>query len=136
MLLPGLLLVVGAELWLTWRTALDAANAAYDRSLLGAIKSIDANISTASGGLGVELPYRMLEFFELTASGRVYYRVATEDGAGRDRQRRPAAAARPLVTGQPQFSDARYFDEPVRVGSYARDADRAAGRCSQGRSAW
>ncbi len=62
------------------RTAIDAANAAYDRSLLGAIKSIDANISTDSGGLAVELPYRMLEFFELTASGRVYYRVATEDG--------------------------------------------------------
>ncbi len=31
------LLVVGAKLWLTWRTAVDAANAAYDRSLLGAI---------------------------------------------------------------------------------------------------
>ena len=35
-LFPGLLAVVGAELWLTWRTAVDAANAAYDRSLLGA----------------------------------------------------------------------------------------------------
>ena len=79
-LFPGLLAVVGAELWLTWRTAVDAANAAYDRSLLGAIKAIDANISTASGGLGVELPYRMLEFFELTANGRVFYRVATDDG--------------------------------------------------------
>ena len=79
-LFPGLILVIGAELGLTWRAAVDAANAAYDRSLLGAIKSIDANISTASGGLGVELPYVMLEFFQLTASGQVYYRVATEGG--------------------------------------------------------
>ena len=78
-LLPGMLAVVGAELWLTWRTAVDASNAAYDRSLLGAIKSIDANISTESGGLSVELPYAMLEFFELTASGQVYFRVAAED---------------------------------------------------------
>ena len=62
-LLPGMLLVVAAELWLTWRTSLDAANAAYDRSLLGAIKAIDSNISTETGGLSVELPYRMLEFF-------------------------------------------------------------------------
>lgn len=79
-LLQGMLVVVAAELWLTWRTAVDAADAAYDRSLLGAVKSIDAGISTASGGLAVELPYRMLEFFEFTASGRVHYRVATEDG--------------------------------------------------------
>ncbi len=123
-LFPGLLAVVGAELVLTWRTAFDAANAAYDRSLLGAIKAMDANISTASGGLGVELPYRMLEFFELTANGRVFYRVATEDGlveiGNADLPRPP----RPLVTGQPQFSDASYFNEPVRVGSYARVLDR------------
>lgn len=122
-LFPGLLLVVGAELWLTWRTAVDAANAAYDRSLLGAIKAMDANISTASGGLGVELPYRMLEFFQLTASGNVYFRVATEDGLveiGNPELPPPPA---PLKTGQPQFSDDSYFDEPVRVGSYARLLD-------------
>ncbi|MEO6715002.1 MAG: sensor histidine kinase N-terminal domain-containing protein [Mycobacteriales bacterium] len=123
-LFPGLLLGIGTELWATWRTAVDAANSAYDRSLLGAIKSMDANISTESGGLGVELPYRMLEFFELTASGRVYYRVATEDGLveiGSPDLPRPA---RPLVTGQPQFSDEHYGDEQVRVGSYARLLDR------------
>ncbi|HEX5738522.1 MAG TPA: sensor histidine kinase N-terminal domain-containing protein, partial [Hydrogenophaga sp.] len=62
-LVPGMLLVFSAELWLAWRTASEAADAAYDRSLLGAVKSIDSSISTASGGLGVELPYRMLEFF-------------------------------------------------------------------------
>lgn len=122
-LFPGLLLVMGAELWLSWRTAHDAANAAYDRSLLGAIKAMDANITSASGGLGVELPYRLLEFFELTASGRVYYRVATEDGLvdiGNPELPRPD---RPLVTGQPQFSEAVYYDEAVRIGSYARLLD-------------
>lgn len=119
-LLPGMLLVVGAELWATWRTAVDAANAAYDRSLLGAIKAMDANISTASGGLGVELPYRMLEFFQLTASGQVYYRVATEDGLVEIGNADLPAPRTALVTGRPQFSDAIYVDEPVRVGSYAR----------------
>ena len=123
-LVPGLLLIAGAELWLTWRTAVDATNAAYDRSLLGAIKAMDANISTASGGLGVELPYRMLEFFELTASGNVYYRVATEDGLVEIGNADLPAAPRSLKTGQPQFIDARYFDEPVRVGTYARLLDR------------
>ena len=122
-LLPGMLVVFATELFENWRTATQAADAAYDRSLLGAIKSIDANISTASGGIGVELPYRMLEFFELTANGRVFYRVATEDGLveiGNDGLPPPLAA---LQTGKPEFQDAVYFGEPVRVGSYARLLD-------------
>lgn len=122
-LVPGLLLVGGAEVWLTWRTAVDAANAAYDRSLLGAIKAMDANISTASGGLGVELPYRLLEFFELTANGRVYYRVATEDGLVDIGNADLPPPPRVLVSESPQYSDATYYDEPVRVGSYARVLD-------------
>ena len=119
-LLPGMLLLVAAELLLTWRTSLDAANAAYDRSLLGAIKAIDSNISTESGGLSVELPYRMLEFFELTASGQVYYHVSTDDRLVEIGNSDLPAPQGPLVTGHPQFADAIYFDEPVRVGTYAR----------------
>jgi two-component system, OmpR family, sensor histidine kinase TctE len=130
-LVPGLLLVVGAELMLTWRASVDAANAAYDRSLLGAIKSIDANISTASGGLGVELPYVMLEFFQLTANGQVFYRVATEGGLVEIGHPDLPAPERSLVTGRPQFSDAVYFGSPVRVGSYARLLDRPLAGQSQ-----
>ncbi|MDD2808603.1 sensor histidine kinase [Rhodoferax sp.] len=119
-LLPGMLLVMGLEIVVSWRTALAAANAAYDRSLLGAIKAMDANISTASGGLSVELPYRMLEFFELTANGRVFYRVASGDGLVEIGNADLPGAPRPLVNGQPQFSDALYYGEPIRLGSYAR----------------
>ena len=78
-LVPGLLAVLGLDILVSWRNTLAGANAAFDRSLLGAVKAMDANISTASGGLSVELPYRMLEFFELTASGQVFYRVASDD---------------------------------------------------------
>ncbi len=122
-LFPSLITLIGAELWLTWRTAVDAANVAYDRSLLGAIKAMDANISTESGGVGVELPYRMLEFFELTASGRVYYRVATENGLVEIGNADLPRPTRSLITEHPQFSDATYFDTPVRIGSYARFMD-------------
>lgn len=127
LLVPGLLLVAATEVWQTWRTAVDAANAAYDRSLFGAIKAMDANISTASGGLAVELPYRLLEFFELTASGHVYYRVATEDGLVEIGSANLPSPPGVLVTGQPQFSDGVYFDDPVRVGSYARVLERPLG---------
>ena len=132
-LLPGMLALVAAELWLTWRTSLDAANAAYDRSLLGAIKAIDANISTDSGGLSVELPYRMLEFFELTASGPVYYRVASDDALVEIGNADLPPPAGPLVPGQPQFNDSHYFDQPVRIASYTRvlNAPIGAGKANQ-----
>jgi len=121
LLLPGLGAVVTGELWLAWRTASEAADAAYDRSLLGAVKSIDSSLSTASGGLGVELPYRMLEFFELTAQGQVFYRVATEDGLVEIGSVNLPSPPRPLKTGQPQFHEGVYVGQPVRVGSYARN---------------
>lgn len=119
-LLPSMLAVAAGEVWLTWHTAVGAANAAYDRSLLGAIKSIDANVSTESGGIGVELPYRLLEFFELTASGQVYFRVATEDGLVELGNADLPLPKLPLATGRPQFHDDTYFGERVRVGTYAR----------------
>jgi two-component system, OmpR family, sensor histidine kinase TctE len=124
-LLPAMLLAVAGELWLTWRTALDAANAAYDRSLLGAIKAMDANISTESGGLGVELPYRLLEFFELTANGQVFFRVSTEDGLVEigNSDLPPPPPPRELPTGRAVFSDATYLDQPLRLGAYARELD-------------
>jgi two-component system sensor histidine kinase TctE len=121
LLLPGMAAVFTGELWLAWQTASDSADAAYDRSLLGAVKSIDSSISTAGGGLGVELPYRMLEFFELTAQGQVFYRVATEDGLveiGSVGLPQPPFA---LKTGQPQFHEGQYVGRAVRVGSYARE---------------
>ncbi len=121
LLLPGMGAVFAGELWLAWRTASEAADAAYDRSLLGAVKSIDSSISTASGGLGVELPYRMLEFFELTAQGQVFYRVATEDGLVEIGSADLPPPPRPLKTGQPQFHEGEYMGQAVRVGSYARE---------------
>lgn len=120
LLLPVLAGLLCTQLWLTYRELHAAANSAYDRSLLGAIKGIDASISTEGGGLNVALPYRMLEFFELTASGKVFYRVSTEDGLVANGNADLPQPAMPLRDGVPYFFNASYFGEPVRVGSYAR----------------
>jgi two-component system sensor histidine kinase TctE len=124
LLLPTFAAIGALELSTTYGTAVDAANSAYDRSLLGAIKAIDANISTASGGISVETPYTLLEFFELTASGEVFFRVATEDGlveiGSADLPAPPVA----LKTHKPQFYDSVYFGQKVRVGAYARYLDK------------
>lgn len=123
-MLPALLVVTGIELWMTRHDALESANAAYDRSLLGALKSIDANISTASGGLSVELPYSMFEFFELTASGQVFFRVATSDGLVElGSADLPEPPYQPSM-GAPVFYDATYFNEAVRLVAYQRLLER------------
>jgi len=126
LLFPALLVVTGLELWMTRHDALAAANAAYDRSLLGALKSIDANISTASGGLSVELPYTMFEFFELTASGQVFFRVTTSDGLVELGSADLPAPPAELAMGVPAFYDATYFAEAVRLAAYRRELDRAS----------
>ncbi|WP_346730756.1 sensor histidine kinase [Ramlibacter paludis] len=119
-----LAIVTLVELRITDVDAVAAANAAYDRSLLGAVKSIDSNISTQSGGLSVELPYRMFEFFELTASGQVYFRVATSDGLVELGSADLPEPPDKLNPGTPVFYDATYFREPVRVAAYLRELDR------------
>ena len=124
LLVPTLVAVFAIEFSLAARALHLLSDAAFDRSLAGAIKAIDANISTDSGGLAVELPYRMLEFFELTASGSVHFRVATEDRLVEIGSADLPSPPGPLVSGVPSFYDAVYLDQPVRVGAYARPLAR------------
>jgi two-component system sensor histidine kinase TctE len=127
LLLPGMALVLAVSLWLTRDQAEQAADAAYDRSLLGAIKGLALNISTASGGLSVEQPYALFEFFQLAGAGPVHYRVATDNGlveiGSPDLPLPPGA----LRSGEPVFYDAQYFGEAVRVGAYQRPLDPPLG---------
>lgn len=126
LLLPALALLSIANLRATALDVHRAADTAYDRSLLGALKSIDSNVSTESGGLAVELPYRLFEFFELTASGPVHYRVATEDGLVELGSADLPAPPKALIEGVPQFYDGMYFGESVRVVAYSRELERPA----------
>jgi two-component system sensor histidine kinase TctE len=127
MLLPGLSLVLAFGQWTTHGDAVHAANAAFDRSLLGAVKSMDLNVSTGSGGLSVEQPYRLFEFFELTSNGTVHFRVATDDGLVEIGSPDLPLPPHELVDGQPQFYDAVYLDLPVRVGALRRLLDPPVG---------
>ena len=124
LLLPVMAAATATSLWFTRVDAAAAANAAYDRSLLGAIKALDLNVSTASGGLAVELPYRLFEFFQLTATGNVYFRVATADGLVELGSPDLPQPPQPLLQGQPQFYDAVYFGETVRVGAFMRPLEQ------------
>ena len=109
LLVPTLVAVFAIEFSLAARALHLLSDAAFDRSLAGAIKAIDANISTDSGGLAVELPYRMLEFFELTASGSVHFRVATEDRLVEIGSADLPSPPGPLVSGVPIWTAFSYW---------------------------
>src|SRR3546814_12258733 len=78
-LVPALVVFMMTALWLSNHMLRSQINIAYDRSLAGALRSIDHQISTVSGGLSLELTYLMLEFFELTTTENVYFRVMTDE---------------------------------------------------------
>lgn len=119
-LVPGLVVLMAFSLWLTHGLAVRSANAAFDRSLLGALRGLDVNVSTASGGLSVEQPFQLFEFFELTGSGAVHYRVTTDDGLVEIGSPELPLPEGPLVDGQARFFDAVYLGQPVRIGVLAR----------------
>ncbi len=122
-LIPALVTILVAGLWLSNQQLREQVDIAYDRALAGALRSIDHNISTASGGLSLELPYLMLEFFELTANGSVYYRVATEDGLAEIGNPGLPMPDQPLQSGKPEFFYASYDGQPLRVAALARPMD-------------
>jgi len=122
-LIPTLVFVMMGALWLSNHQLRNQVDSAYDRSLSGALRAIDHNISTASGGLAMEQPYLMLEFFELTANGSVFYRVATEDGLAEIGHADLPMPDQPLVSGEPRFFYATYQGSPVRVAALARPMD-------------
>lgn len=107
-----------ASLYFTREDIVRSTNTAYDRSLLGVIKSINLNVSNNYGGLNVELPYNQFEFFELTASGNVYFRVSTLDGLVEVGNHDLPPPPIKLISGKPIFYDGIYFGESVRVGAY------------------
>lgn len=122
-IVPALVAVLVSALWLSTAQLRNLVDVAYDRSLAGALKSIDHNISTVSGGLAMEQPYLLLEFFELTANGNVYYRVSTEDNLAEIGNPGLPMPSAPLRSGEPVFFDAVYQGEPVRVAALARVMD-------------
>ncbi len=122
-ILPALVLTMTASLWVSSTTITELSDSAYDRSLAGAIRAIDSNISTESGGVGVELPYNLFEFFQLTAQGRVYFNVSTSDNLVQIGDVL-LPEVEDLSIDQLRFVDARYLGDDVRLGALARPLDR------------
>jgi len=122
LLVPALLLTMLTALGLSSKDLRKQITVAYDRSLVGALNSLNHNISTQSGGLSLEQPYTLLEFYELTANADVFFKIAADDGLsviGNADLPMPDLA---LESGKAYFFDTDYLGEPVRSVVMAREA--------------
>ena len=123
MLIPVALLTSGVSLFVSSMALKDQVNAAFDRALAGALKSMSANVRTISGGLAMEQSYYMMEFMEYTISSQVYFRVATEDGLSEIGFTGMPLPPVGLVSNQPVFYNAQYLGEPLRIAAVALESD-------------
>ena len=120
LLIPALVVMMVLTLWFSNNALKSQVDIAYDRFLAGALKLVDLNLSTQAGGVAMEQPFMMLEFFELTADGRVHYRISTEDGKTEIGQSSIPMPTQPLLTGKPVFYETDVLGEKVRVAALAR----------------
>jgi two-component system sensor histidine kinase TctE len=115
LLLP-LTLLVATGTWQASRAAKDAANRAYDRSLLTALHTISESVHSIGGRVTADIPVAALTGFDDVAQDRVFYAIVGPDGGtltGYPDLRAPAGA---LSADQELIVDARYRGYDVRLG--------------------
>src|SRR5438477_11622846 len=114
-LVPSLAALLAINAVLTYRTAVENANTAYDHLLAGAARAISDGTHVADGNIVTDVPYVAFELFESGAHDRVYYRVADPNGktiTGYDDLAPPGSVPAPY---EPVYYDASYQGEPVRI---------------------
>ena len=79
-LLIPLILLVGLNAFSVYNNALDAADLAYDRSLLSSARAVGERVAIVDGKVTVDVPYVALDSFETDTLGRLYYKVTGVNG--------------------------------------------------------
>jgi two-component system sensor histidine kinase TctE len=121
-LLIPLLILVAANSISAYNNGLDAADMAYDRSLLASTRALAERVSIKDGKVVAEVPYVALDSFETDTLGRIYYKVTGLHGetvSGFD-DLPPVPANVPRSEAYPalvRFYHAQYNGEPVRIAA-------------------
>jgi len=121
-LLGPLLVLVALNAISVYRNALDAADVAYDRSLLASTRALAERVSVVDGKVVADVPYVALDSFETDTLGRIYYKVTgikgeTVSGYG---DLPPVPANVPRSEAYPalvRFYHANYNGQPVRIAA-------------------
>jgi two-component system sensor histidine kinase TctE len=121
LLIPLAILVV-IDAVSVYQNALEAADQAYDRSLLASTRALAERVSIADGRVVADVPYVALDSFETDTLGRLYYKVTGLKGetvSGYDdlpplpKNVKRSEAYPALV----YFYSADYRGEPVRIAA-------------------
>jgi two-component system sensor histidine kinase TctE len=121
-LLVPLVVLVAVNSVSLYRDALDAADIAYDRSLLASTRALAERVSVKDGKVMADVPYVALDSFETDTLGRIYYKVTglrgeTVSGYD-DLPKVPANVPRSeLYPALVRFYHADYNGEPVRIAA-------------------
>lgn len=115
-----LLLLWGLSAFNSYVSALQAATQAYDRTLLSSARTVSERLEVRKGKLEVNVPWVVLDSFELNMNDRLYYKVV--DPAGRvisgydDLPAMPPSTSRTtLYPALAWFYHTQYRGEAIRV---------------------
>jgi two-component system sensor histidine kinase TctE len=105
-----------------YRNALDAADLAYDRTLLASSRAIAERLRVVDGKVLVDVPYVALDIFGIDTPGRIFYKVSGVTGefiSGYDDfPALPDGLTRSeIYPALVRFYDGVYHDEPLRVAA-------------------
>jgi two-component system sensor histidine kinase TctE len=121
-LIAPLIALVALNAVSLYRDALEAADMAYDRSLLASTRALAERVSVSGGKVVADVPYVALDSFETDTLGRIYYKVTglrgeTVSGYG-DLPPVPKNVPRSeLYPALVRFYHADYNGEPVRIAA-------------------
>jgi two-component system sensor histidine kinase TctE len=121
-LLIPLFILVAIDAVSVYRNALQAADVAYDRSLLASTRALAERVAIVGGRVVADVPYVALDSFETDTLGRLYYKVTGIHGdfvSGYDDlpalpRNVPRSEAYPALV---YFYHAVYRGEPVRIAA-------------------
>jgi two-component system sensor histidine kinase TctE len=121
-LLIPLLIMVALNAVSVYNNALDAADLAYDRSLLASTRALAERVSIVNGKVVADVPYVALDSFETDTLGRIYYKVSGIHGeyvsGYEDLPPIPPNVPRSQVyPALVRFYHARYHGEPIRIAA-------------------
>lgn len=121
-LLIPLAVLVAINAVSVYRNALDAADLAYDRSLLASTRALAERVSIVNGRVVADVPYVALDSFETDTMGRLYYKVTGINGefvsGYDDLPPVPSKAKRSeIYPALVRFYHASYRGTPVRIAA-------------------
>jgi len=116
-LLPPLALLVAINAALSYFSALEAVNRAYDRSLGASIKAIAESTYSLEGTIVVNIPTTAFDIFSGDLQERVFYAVVGPDGSVITGYEDLLPARVPAIEGGAlRIADTVYHGQPVRLG--------------------